>query len=503
VSFSNEQLVSGWRLLAFTLYKTWIAVLFYSTALFTRIDGKLNGVLADHVYIWSIVFLTFFLASAGVFHRKAQSLLNHRAGQVIGPVAMSAGTLLLFPDLIAGTAFPPALLIASGLLTGLGSAILILYIGRAYAVSTLRESIVETIASAFIAALIALCLFYLPIPFGLVTVLACSFCPFLCLKNLEELKQSGSIEPRTKGEDISNKMLTKLVVGCIVIAVCLSLIRVIYPLLGYTAADKSTPRIVICNIVATLILVVPLLLSKESRLAALYKFVMVFIIVGFAILPCMRFESPLPYVIVMLSLVPFDSFAWIIMICVAQRYQYTTIQVFGLGKSLWLLLGSLAGPQIIPRLFASTPVSPHIAIIISATVIILLTLTRNYILTCSDLALFSKPIVDREVQVHHDTPEEAETKVIEAPTAKQLDDYTHSLQVRCRIIGDHYGLSPREKEVFTLLASGRSAARIQEELMISEGTVNTHCRHVYQKLGVHTQQELIDLMQNADLAAML
>ena len=32
--------------------------------------------------------------------------------------------------------------------------------------------------------------------------------------------------------------------------------------------------------------------------------------------------------------------------------------------------------------------------------------------------------------------------------------------------------------------------------------MNTHTRHIYQKLGIHTQQELIDLMQEADLDAM-
>lgn len=73
---------------------------------------------------------------------------------------------------------------------------------------------------------------------------------------------------------------------------------------------------------------------------------------------------------------------------------------------------------------------------------------------------------------------------------------------RCRIIGEYYGLSKREIDVFHLLAIGRKAARIQEELVISLGTVNTHTYHIYTKIGVHSQQELIDLMQEANLDKM-
>ena len=50
-----------------------------------------------------------------------------------------------------------------------------------------------------------------------------------------------------------------------------------------------------------------------------------------------------------------------------------------------------------------------------------------------------------------------------------------------------------------LLAAGRNSTRIQEELNISAGTTNTHCHHVFQKLAVHSQQEVIDLFVSADL----
>lgn len=58
-----------------------------------------------------------------------------------------------------------------------------------------------------------------------------------------------------------------------------------------------------------------------------------------------------------------------------------------------------------------------------------------------------------------------------------------------------YDLSERETEVALLIAQGRSKSYIAEALCLSENTVRTHAKNVYAKLGVHSKQELIDLMQ--------
>lgn len=58
------------------------------------------------------------------------------------------------------------------------------------------------------------------------------------------------------------------------------------------------------------------------------------------------------------------------------------------------------------------------------------------------------------------------------------------------------GLTPREAEVFALLAQGRSIPYIRDELIISRETAATHAKHIYAKLGVHSRQELIDLVHS-------
>ena len=60
-------------------------------------------------------------------------------------------------------------------------------------------------------------------------------------------------------------------------------------------------------------------------------------------------------------------------------------------------------------------------------------------------------------------------------------------------IAARHGLTSREQDILLLLSQGHSAARIGELLYISAATVQTHTKHIYAKLGVHSRQEIIDL----------
>ncbi len=72
-----------------------------------------------------------------------------------------------------------------------------------------------------------------------------------------------------------------------------------------------------------------------------------------------------------------------------------------------------------------------------------------------------------------------------------------TLASQCARLARMGKLSKRETEVLGLIAKGRSTPRIMDELKLSKNTVNTHTSHIYQKLSVHSRQELLNLLEES------
>jgi DNA-binding NarL/FixJ family response regulator len=58
-------------------------------------------------------------------------------------------------------------------------------------------------------------------------------------------------------------------------------------------------------------------------------------------------------------------------------------------------------------------------------------------------------------------------------------------------VGEEANLTTREEEVLRLLAKGRRSKEIADELGVGVGTVNTHVRHIYEKLHVRSRAEAV------------
>lgn len=70
---------------------------------------------------------------------------------------------------------------------------------------------------------------------------------------------------------------------------------------------------------------------------------------------------------------------------------------------------------------------------------------------------------------------------------------------RCKALSDSCGLSERQREVLVLIAQGRSAKYVEQELSISLSTAQTHIRNIYRKVGVHSRQELLNEIESTKL----
>lgn len=65
-------------------------------------------------------------------------------------------------------------------------------------------------------------------------------------------------------------------------------------------------------------------------------------------------------------------------------------------------------------------------------------------------------------------------------------------------IASEYGLSPREREVFEVLAQGYTSAFAADETGITHGTVKAHVAHIYRKLDIHNRDELLKLVEERE-----
>ncbi len=93
------------------------------------------------------------------------------------------------------------------------------------------------------------------------------------------------------------------------------------------------------------------------------------------------------------------------------------------------------------------------------------------------------------------TAEQPEQQVAREDTQAEAVE-KHPYDERVIRLAEKFNLTTRECEVFDLLAHGRNGAYIEQKLCISRNTVKAHVKHIYQKLEIHSHQELISIVRN-------
>lgn len=91
----------------------------------------------------------------------------------------------------------------------------------------------------------------------------------------------------------------------------------------------------------------------------------------------------------------------------------------------------------------------------------------------------------------------AERRARKAETFVEKIEQNHESirKARCGELSERYKLTKREQDVLALLSQGRDVGYICDELFLSKNTVKSYQRSIYAKMGVHSKQEIIDLVK--------
>lgn len=263
--------------------------------------------------------------------------------------------------------------------------------------------------------------------------------------------------------------------------VCLFLFRVAfgYSLRFFEEAGAPLPGFV--GVVPVVIVAaIALALSRGRFLADLATQVSVlFVVAGFFLAATMgRGSAGVAVALLSAGNTLFDMVAWVVIISVASRNVYGSVATIAWGRGV-SSLGTIAGAALGVWSTAAFGQDGRIEVLVAGVLILVFV---GYALI--GLKNFSFAEVIQGV-----------VPVVEEPEVKTPEE---EFEERCAELSERYGLSPREREVFVMLARGRNREYIQEQLVVSRNTVKAHVKHVYAKLDIHTHQELIDLVESGE-----
>ena len=467
----------AWPLAAFQCMNMYKGLPSYETAL-------------DQSYLLSIIATTITLALCGIFHKQFDRILGSVAARIVFPAGLAISTLLVLGAGIeneaglAGSAF----LTAYGIGTGVFSALFLMNFGAVLGMLSLKQS-AATIAIGYLSSTL---LFLVFLFFGrLEAVIFCaSLGPvaaaflFYGVSNLKmDKKQVNALPRQTETNDPAERRqlrelmaafsLTMLITGA-----SYELSRTLYMQMGQFATGSVVPYAIAQGVVTTLTalgtMAIALALITKSGIRGpeiCYRMVFLFLMIGALLVPAPLLLAGIPPLIPLaIDVAAFQCLGmgmWLLISGLCRRYQTSCLFAFGIIRAAWSA-GPLAGMLIGRWLWYGAGLDAQRAFVTACICVCLIVLVNNFVFTENALA--------RALSI--------------MPTERK-----QHFQDRCRAVIERYGLTEREGEVMILFAKGRNLPYVQEELCLSKSTVSTHRQHIYQKLGVHSSQEMIDLIQ--------
>lgn len=531
------------KLVGFGFYYAWIWVSYNSNVLvFPSAASDLPPDTISLTYLVSTLALGVALVLLSLVRPLTRRLVGSNLLLIAVAVVVGAATVGTYASSSLG-ADANLYLIVSAALTGAGTSVIVLRFGVVYSKAPAREAAMYTAASFVFAAMIYFMAVGLPDPVGMVfTALLPVLAVVSTLTNPEWSDEGEGGRP--EGPVPLRRFFVRLLVAVAVFSVVVGVSRGFsVPHSSISSLNADGALIIFSTaVVAGVLFVVVGLLRRQFDVSRLYYPIIIAVAAGILVTPLLGgtgFGSQF----ITVAYNCFVLVIWCLLAYVAYSSRLSPILVFGLGRgasALGTTFGWLAGLEI-GRSQGDGSLSLEVisvAIVFALLVVSMLVLNDRLIgdalrpeerirgdaaevpaqgAGSAGEAAFAdrrgaedrRSAADGEGAWDGGTGRSGASEMGEVGEmggagasladgspggAAAGERRSGPYRMRCDAVAEHYGLSPRERDVFDLLVRGRSIDYIAQNLTISFNTAKSHIRHIYVKTDVHSRQELIDLI---------
>lgn len=466
------------------LYWAWVTVVFYSDALAPLPSGA-DG-LVEQIWLWATWSHMIGLFACAMLADRLKSLFSNRifcaggaVGSALGSAAIPAALLLLDPSSPAcGT-----IVVVAAVFIGFSSAWHVLQWAELYAAGA-----GHAVASLSLSFSIGLSLYFLVSLFPpLVATSMTVLLPLFSGLAMAACRSGHDVGAEAAEAAVPSGLpgdLALAVVATFVFALCGEMLRVLSIQIMGGGVDTMGTLYLAGGLVGLLLLTAWFLLpggrTRTVITPPLVRTVLVIMAVAFLLAPFLGGQAlAVSYGIFGAGFWCFRAISWIVCFMLSFRFGYRPVRAVAVLDGAFALSVVVSG-QLNLWVAESIKVGRIELTAVSLVAVFVLMLTAIFVLNGKGIGQLLRNENVGEAREGTDTIASSHDDVIAEAVGGIARDF---------------GLSPRETEVAELLAKGRSLPFVQNELYISSGTAQTHARHIYRKLDVHSRQEFLDLVE--------
>lgn len=225
-----------------------------------------------------------------------------------------------------------------------------------------------------------------------------------------------------------------------------------------------------------ILFIVAMMLGSTFSLSYIYKLVLPVVMIGVALIIAFSFERSIGPAFVSVGYTCFDLFCFVMIADACGKTKTNPLCAFGWCRAI---------ESAVPLLSLGVIFVAQSVFKIEENLLIYMFVIACIVVLTASVVLEKNGIFERT----HLNPS------IDYPRAEVL-----TFARQCEKAIEDYALSAREAEVLSLLVRGRSVPHISERLYIARSTVKTHITRIYQKFGVESRQEMIDVIESLDVS---